>query len=296
MNLTGVQNADTVATAPQMDSQLRSSNGSNTRPATQAVARPAVRSRVAGRVERVLNTAMAGERAAVLNVTAAELLAESHAVAGVIEAALDRPGVGVMGHLMVLELVRRSKLQEELLNSLASPNSVTRAAAARLCGATRITESAIWIGDLLADPNPRVRDAAVRALGRLGGRRAVDALMAAADKIPLYRLAIALSHAASDFDIEALMRQPASENAAMATVLACGLRHDVLRVAPLLGIAHDRRWPKKVRLAACSALATIGDRAASDGLRRLADTDPDPLIKKAADRAHRRVVKRAVAR
>ena len=82
----------------------------------------------------------------------------------------------------------------------------------------------------------------------------------------------------------------------MATVLACGLRRDVLRVSPLLGIAHDRRWPRQVRLAACKALAAIGDRSAADGLHRLAEADPDPKVKQAAERAYRRLLKRAVAR
>jgi HEAT repeats len=79
-------------------------------------------------------------------------------------------------------------------------------------------------------------------------------------------------------------------------VLASGLRHDVLRVSPLLGIAHDRRWPQKVRVAACKALAAIGDRSAADGLHRLATTDPDPSVKVAADRSYRRLLKRAVGR
>src|SRR5437868_7872980 len=278
-----------------MDSQLRS-NGSNTRPAIQTASRPAGRSRVAGRVERVVNTALAGEKATVLNATTVELLAEEDAVAEILEGALDRPGTGVMAHWNLHELFRRSGLQEELINSLASPDPATRAAAARLCGAARLTESVIWIGDLLADSNPRVRDSAVRALARLGGRRAVDALMAGADRIPLHRLAIALSRAASDVDIESLMRSPASERAAVATVLACGLRCDVLRVSPLLGIAHDRRWPRPVRLAACKALATIADSSAADGLHRLAESDPDAVIKTGADRAYRRLVKRAVGR
>src|SRR3989442_1051572 len=105
----------------------------------------------------------------------------------------------------------------------------------------------------------------VRTAGRsrLGGGRGAEQVIASADGIPLYRLAITLSRAASDVDIEALMRQPASERAAVATVLACGLRRDALRVSPLLGIAHDRRWPMPVRLAACKALAMIGDRSAA---------------------------------
>jgi HEAT repeat protein len=251
---------------------------------------------VAGRVDRVVNTALAGERAAVLNTTPVELLAEPEPVASVIQAALNRPGVGVMGHWMVHELFRRSKLYEELVDSLTSPDPATRAAAARICGAARMTDSAQWIADLLQDSDPRVRDAAVRSLAHLGGRRAVEYLMASAGRIPVYRLAIALSRAASDVDIEALMRWPASENAAVATVLACGLRRDVLRVSPLLGIAHDRRWPNQVRRAACKALATIGDRSAADGLHRLAASEPDPLVKKAAERSYRRLLKRAVGR
>jgi HEAT repeat protein len=251
---------------------------------------------VAGKVERVLNTALSGEKAAVLNVSVSELLAEPVPVSSVFAAALARPGVGVIGHWMVHELLRRSNLIDDLLNQLASPNPLNRAAAARLCGAARLPESVLWVSDLLEDPNPRVREAAVRSLSQLGGGRAVDELMGAADRIPLHRLAIALSHAASDIDIEALMRQPASERAAVATVLACGLRCDLLRVSPLLGIAHDRRWPKQVRIAACKALATIGDRSAADGLNRLAENDPDLEIKNAAQRAHRRLLKRAVIR
>jgi hypothetical protein len=74
-------------------------------------------------------------------------------------------------------------------------------------------------------------------------------------------------------------------------VLACGLRRDALRVSPLLGIAHDRRWPKQVRKAACKALAMIGERSVADGLKRLALYDPDPDVKAAAERAHKRLVK-----
>lgn len=199
-----------------------------------------------------------------------------------------------MTHLTLHDLIRRSHLHDELINSLTAANPLTRAAAARVCGAARMTDASIWIADMLSDPNPMVRDAAVRALGEMGGRRAVEALMANADRIPLYRLAITLSQAASDVDIEALMRAPADERAAVATVLACGMRGDLLRVSPLMGIAHDRRWPTAVRVAACKALATIGDRGAADGLKRLAHSDPDPKVKDAAGRAHGRLVKQAI--
>jgi HEAT repeat protein len=249
----------------------------------------APRSRLAAQIERVLNAALTGEPQVVVNASAAELMAEPYKVGAVIVAALNQAGPGLTGQWRITEPFRRSGLAEELLNSLASPNPLTRAAAARLCGSLRLTGSVMWIADLVQDKNPKVRDSAIRALGLVGGRRAVEALMAAADKIPTHRLAIALSMAASDLDIEALMRQPDSEKAAVATVLACGLRRDTLRVPPLLGIAHDRRWPKAVRIAACKSLGMIADPASSDGLRTLVQREPDADVKKAAMQAQRRL-------
>jgi hypothetical protein len=247
------------------------------------------RSRLSTQIERVLNAALTGQPHVAVNVTAAELLAEPYQVGAVVVAALAQAGPGLSGQWRITEPFRRSGLTDQLLNSLVSPNPLTRAAAARLCGSLRLTESVVWIEDLVEDKNPKVRESAIRALGLLGGRRAVEALMESADRIPIHRLAIALSMAASDLDIEALMRQPASEKAAVVTVLACGLRQDTLRVPPLLGIAHDRRWPKPVRIAACKALGMIGDPAASDGLRTLVQREPDAAVKNAAILAQKRL-------
>ena len=228
-----------------------------------------------------------------MNLTAAELLAEPLPVARVVTAVLDRPEVGIAGQLRVHDTFRSAGLLAELLNSLADPNPAVRASAARLCGALRLTDAVQWIGDLVGDPIPQVREAALRSLAHLGGSRSVDILVSWAGRLPLYRLAGSLAEAASDVDIEALMRKPPSERAAVATVMACGLRKDVLRVPPLLGIAHDRRWPQQVRLAACRALAMISDPAATGALRRLADTEPDPVVKAAAERSHKRLVRAA---
>jgi hypothetical protein len=250
----------------------------------------APRSRLAAQIERVLNAALTGEHV-VLNVAAAEMLAEPAPVAGVIVAARNRAGPGLTGQWRMTEPFRRSGLGDELLNSLVSLDPKTRASAARLCGALRLTEAVLWIEDLIQDKIPMVREAAIRALGALGGRRSVDSLMASADRISVHRLAITLAAAASDLDIEALMRQPASEKAAVVTVLACGLRRDALRVPPLLGIAHDRRWPKQVRVAACKSLGMIADLSAADGLATLAEREPDADVKKAAAQAHRRILR-----
>ena len=231
-----------------------------------------------------------------LNASSQELLSEAEPVADTIERTLSHADGGLRGYAMLHDLLRRSMVYDDLVDALASPDPKTRMAAAAICGSARVAEAVIWLGDLLEDSSPAVRQAAVRGLGRHGGRRAIELLTASGDSIPLHRLAIALGKAASDIDIEALMRQPVSEHAAVATVLACGLRRDMLRISPLLGIAHDRRWPVRVRHAACKALAMIGDRSAADGLARLAEQDLDPDLRKLAHRAHRRLLRRAVAR
>jgi HEAT repeat protein len=237
----------------------------------------------------VLSAALAGEPEVVVNAKASELLAEPVAVAATISSALERGGPGLTGQWRITEAFRRSGLSDEILDSLVSPDPATRRAAARLSGSLRLSGAVPWLGDLLHDPDPAVRDAAVRALGRLGGRRAVDVLMASIDSIPMHRLAIALADGASDMDIEALMRQPPSVKAAVVTVLACGLRKDGLRTPSLLGIAHDRRWPKQIRLAACVALGMIGDLAIADALGKLAAGDPDLDVKTASTRARLRL-------
>jgi hypothetical protein len=38
----------------------------------------------------------------------------------------------------------------------------------------------------------------------------------------------------------------------------------------------------------------IADRSAADGLKRLAETEPDKTVKAAAERAYRRLIRRAV--
>lgn len=222
-----------------------------------------------------------------LNARASELLADSNAIASVVTGVLERAGPGVLIQWRLAQALKPAGLHDELLNALADRDPTVRIAAATLCGAFRMGDSLPWLADMLADSRPRVWEAAVRALGRLGGRRAVDALMSVADRLPQHRLAIELAHSASDMDIEALMREPESVQAAVITVLACGLRHDSLRVRPLASIAHDRRWPTRVRVAACRALAMVGTSAAEDGLSGLTG-EPDAALRSAVVKAQLR--------
>jgi hypothetical protein len=53
-------------------------------------------------------------------------------------------------------------------------------------------------------------------------------------------------------------------------------------------MAQDRKCDTEIRVAACRALAMIGDAAGADALRLLG-TDPDAAVQKAAVRARMRI-------
>jgi|ERR1700736_180848 len=248
----------------------------------------AVRTRLAAKIDRALATALDGDPRVVLEVKLPELLAEAEAVAEVISLALDRAGSGFAAPLTVTQTFRRSGLQSDLLDTLVNPDPAVRIAGARICGALRMPDAVPWLAELLDDPSPAVRDAAVRSLGRAGGRRVVEALMSHADTLPQHRVAIELSRAASDIDLESLLRETSDVKTMVTLLIACGLRGDALRTPHLVKMAQDRQCNTQIRLAACRALGMIGDPAGADAMRILA-SDPDATVKSASVRARMRI-------
>ncbi|HEY6875516.1 MAG TPA: HEAT repeat domain-containing protein [Candidatus Dormibacteraeota bacterium] len=242
--------------------------------------------RIAAKVNQALVAALSGQPA-VLDAKASELLANVDTVAPVISSVMQRRGITLAQQARVTKVISRAGLGGELLDALASPEAETRAAAAQLCGALRLAESVSWLADLLSDPEEEVSAAAARALGRTGGRRSVDALMGAVEVIPPYRLAVAIAHAASDIDLDGLLRAGGGTRTAVVVALACGLRADALRFPRLVAMARDRTEAPEVRAAACRALGMIGDRAAAGVLRNLS-SDSNTSVSEAAIRALRR--------
>jgi hypothetical protein len=112
--------------------------------------------------------------------------------------------------------------------------------------------------------------------------------MAHADRLPTYRVAKELAQAASDIDFEALLRDGRDVKTTVTVLMACGLRGDALRTPLLVRMAQDRKCDTEIRVAACRALAMIGDAAGADALRLLG-TDPDAAVQKAAVRARMRI-------
>ena len=237
-------------------------------------------------MNQALVSALTGQ-AVVIKAGGAELLANADAVVEAITAVMHRRGITMAQQWRVTNALHRAGLDAELLDALASPDATTRAAAAKLCGALRLAEAVPWLSDLLGDEDEKVRDAAARALGRTGGRRAVDALIASADSFPAMRLAVDIAHGASDIDLDGLLRSERRPHAATVVAIACGLRADALRFPRLVAIARDPSNEPQVRAAACRALGMSGDRAAAGVLRNLS-ADPNEDVSGAAAHALRR--------
>lgn len=237
-------------------------------------------------MNQALVSALTGQ-AVVVHAAAADLLADANGVAAAIVAVMHRPGITMAQQWRVTNALHRSGVAAQLLDALVSPEAATRAAAAKLCGAVRLAEALPWLSDLLADADDHVRSAAAQALGRTGGRRAVDALMASAERFSAKRLAVDIAHAASDIDLDGLLRSERRPHAVVVIALACGLRADALRFPRLVAIARDTANEPEVRAAACRALGMIGDRAAAGVLRNLS-SDANSDVSEAAAHALRR--------
>jgi len=241
---------------------------------------------IVAKINQALVSALTGQNT-VLDANAGELLANVDTVAPAIAAVMQMRGITLAQQARVTKVISRAGLGGELLDAMASPDPKVRAAAARLCGALRLAEAVSWLADLLTDSDETVRMAAARALGRTGGHRAVDALMGAVEDFPPHLMAMQLAHAASDIDLDSLLRTGFSARTAVVVALACGLRADALRFPRLVSMARDRNGTPEVRAAACRALGMIGDRAAAGVLRNLS-SDADSAVSEAASRALRR--------
>src|SRR6185437_16149713 len=170
---------------------------------------------IAAQVNQALVSTLTGQPA-VFTARGYDMIANVDSVAPAIAAVMHRPGVTLAQQFMVNRALRRAGLDSEILDALASPDAQTRRAAARLCGAFRLAEAVPWLSDLLEDEDEPVRVEAARGLGRTGGRRAVEALMASGDRFNAHELAVNLARAASDLDLDGLLRSAGGTHASVA--------------------------------------------------------------------------------
>jgi HEAT repeat protein len=137
------------------------------------------------------------------------------------------------------------------------------------------------LGERLVDPDPSVRAAAARALGRIGGARSAEALVLAAraSRLGAGRLARELARSAPDFFLETALVRPENRQIRATLALAAGLRGRSTAVAEQL-LALLEGDPAE-RVVACHALGALRHAPAEPFLKE-ALRDPNPRVRQAA--------------
>ena len=181
-----------------------------------------------------------------------------------------------------------SGVSDDMLDGLRHPDPDVRAASIHSCGTARLEAALPLLADRLLDPHPRVRAAAARALGQVGGARAADALVRAARtrRVPAGRLARELARCAPDHYLEAALQQAGNRGVRPLLALAAGLRGRTIAIQPLLIEMAGGSEPE--RTAAYHALGALGDEKV---VPLLIDAlfDPGPRARQSARGALRRL-------
>ncbi len=150
---------------------------------------------------------------------------------------------------------------DRLVDRLTSTDSRIQATSARIVGALRMEQALPWLTPLLAARQRAVRDAAARALGRIGGTRSAEALTLAIQRSgPRAVLMVELARAAPDLFLESALTHPRSSATRYAVAAAAGLRRRRSAARPLIALLASGN--RRERAVSCKALAWMGDRRA----------------------------------
>lgn len=166
-----------------------------------------------------------------------------------------RPGGQPMRRL--LAAFKQSGATAAAIDGLGSRDPAVRRASARMLGALQIEEASVWLAPLVSSRDSLTADAAARALGRIGGVRAADALLLAIQRVgPRRVLIVELARAAPDLYLESILGGPPRPAVQSAVAVAAGLRRRHVAVAPLLALLV--RGTRQQRIVSCRALGWIG--------------------------------------
>jgi hypothetical protein len=229
---------------------------------------------------------------------------------------------GSVAHQRLAAAFQRSGIADVVVDRLAATDALQRIRSAQLAGALGLAHAVPWITPLLSAQEPAVRDAASRALGRIGGAASAVALLRAIRRDrPTRTLIVELARAAPDLFLETALCSPKRAGTRAAVVIAAGLRGRRAAVSPLLSVlaSGNRReraaacralgWIKaeialptvaaslgdsdwKVRMSAIKALTRLGGDAYVFELEALR-SDPDPRVRRTGRIATHRLLNKA---
>jgi len=179
--------------------------------------------------------------------------------------------------------IKRTGLADAVIDGLSSRDPILRARCLRVAGAMHMEPLVAWIAPLLWSAEPFIRSSAARALGRIGGARSADALLAAIQRLgPRPMFIIALARAAPDLYLETVLRSPQQKSAHPAAAMAAGIRRR--RTATFALMAQLAGGSRRMRVVCSRALGWIGAPVGAEGLST-ALTDRDWRVRMSAAKA-----------
>lgn len=169
--------------------------------------------------------------------------------------------------------VHESGSLQRVIDGLAAAGIEGQIRACRTVGALRLEAALPWITPLLRAKDPKVWAAAAGALGRIGGARSADALLAAIKRRgPRRAFVAALARAAPDMYLETALSSGLRQRTLGPIAVAAGLRRRRAAIRPLtylLGSGTHRQ-----RVICCRALGWSKTRSAIPSVvQALADPD-----------------------
>ncbi|MFI5281760.1 MAG: HEAT repeat domain-containing protein [Candidatus Dormibacterales bacterium] len=211
---------------------------------------------------------------------------------------LDEPGVDVAelicevsaelkpGSPAVERLVaafERAGISDKVVDRLAATDPALQARSAEIVGALRLEQAVPWLAPLLAVRDRTVREAAARALGRIGGGRSADALMCAIERSGLSRILIVeLARAAPDLFLESALNHAPRAGVRSAAAAAAGLRRRRSAVGPLTALLAS--GSRSERAMSCRALGWIGAWSARPAITAALE-DKESNVRRSAEKA-----------
>jgi HEAT repeat protein len=179
--------------------------------------------------------------------------------------------------------IKRAGLADAVIDGLSSRDPILRARCLRVAGAMRMEPLVAWIAPLLWSGEPVIRSSAARALGRIGGARSADALLAAIQRLgPRPMFIIALARAAPDLYLETVLRSPQQKSTHPAAAMAAGIRRR--RTATYALMAQLAGGSRRMRIVCSRALGWIGAPVGAQALST-ALTDRDWRVRMSAAKA-----------
>jgi HEAT repeat protein len=204
--------------------------------------------------------------------------------ASILAAECRRLPVGSPALKRLIAGLHRSGALDRIVDGLAARDRNVQLRSLRLAGALRLEAAVPWLEPLLASSHEPLRAAAARALGRIGGVRAANALVRGLTwrRGSTVRLVMELARAVPDLYLEAKLVDPQHLRIRSSLAIAAGLRRRRTTLPVLLDLLQN--GSRTERTVSARAIGWIG--SPEPGLSLVyALSDPDWQVRNAAAKA-----------